>query len=71
MEMNAKQLQMLDTRQVADTVCPVPGCGAIRFAGQERTPTCMHDLDLHVDRRKPRPRLCVNAYDPATTPIPY
>lgn len=64
------QPELFDKQQVTDTVCPVPGCQAIRFAGQQRAPTCRHDRDQALGNYGRRPKQCVNTIDPATSPWP-
>lgn len=62
---------LFDPNTTVDMACPVPGCQAVRFAGQERALTCRHDLDQAAgDVRTPRPRACLNAHDPAHAQFP-
>lgn len=61
------QPALFDAANTVDQPCPVPGCSAIKLAGQ--TPpiiTCQHDRQTEGPRGK-RPRYCLNRTDPATT----
>lgn len=42
-------------------------CGATRQPGQDRVPTCAHDLEPQGKR----PKACLNTIDPATARIPF
>lgn len=59
---------LFDPDKVTDTSCPVPWCGAIRLAGQDKVITCAHELDPEHRRR---PKGCLNTYRPEHTPIPF
>lgn len=60
---------LFDVSRTVPTTCPIGHCQAIRLPGQDRVPTCQHDLSTHEPRGK-RPRHCLNTIDPATTPFP-
>lgn len=65
------QPALFDAANTVDQSCPVPGCGAIRLAGQ--TPpiiTCQYDNQTQDPRGK-RPRYCLNRIDNAHQDIPY
>lgn len=62
---------LFDPNTTVDMACPVPGCQAVRFAGQERALTCRHDLDQAsgaIPAR--RPKACLNTIDPQHAPFP-
>lgn len=66
------QPTLFDPARTSPTPCPVPGCEAIRFPNQHRTPTC------HIDRERAlggdwvrRPAQCLNHPTPESDPIPY
>lgn len=61
------QAELFDVDETVPHACPEGHCQAIRLPGQTSVPTCAHDLDPD---RKRRPRGCLNAYDPATAPLP-
>ncbi|MEK9810288.1 MAG: hypothetical protein VW362_07550 [Candidatus Nanopelagicales bacterium] len=59
---------LFDPASLQPLPCPVPGCQAIRLAGQEgRIVTCQHDLE----RDGRRPQGCLNTYRPEHAEVPY
>ena len=64
----ANQNQLFDVSRTIPTSCPKGHCQAIRLPGQDRVPTCAHDLDPD---RKHRPKHCLNAVDNRYQGIPY
>ncbi len=61
------QPELFSPAATVPQACPVGHCQAIRLPDQDRVLTCAHDLDPEPSRR---PRGCLNAYDPATAPMP-
>lgn len=59
------QPALFNVDQTTDQECPV--CGAVRAAGDDKTPAC--EYDLNRDGR--RPRGCLNAHRPEFEEIPY
>jgi hypothetical protein len=66
------QRPLFDASTTEPAPCPVPGCAAIRLAGQQgQLVTCQYDLDRAAgDIHTHRPRACANTIDPAHTPWP-
>lgn len=58
---------LFDPGRIVAQACPVGGCQAIRLPGQDRVPTCAHDLEPEHRRR---PNGCLNTVDPTTMPFP-
>jgi hypothetical protein len=63
-----EQEELFDVSQTVHTACPAGHCQAIRQPGQQKVITCAHDLEQDP---RGRPRGCLNAYDPATAPLPH
>lgn len=57
---------LFDPDQTQPVICA--HCQAMRLPGQTRALTCAYDLDREQRRR---PHHCLNAHDPATSPIPF
>lgn len=69
--MSDRALALFDASRTTTQRCSVPGCEALRYPDQERTPTCAHDRDRALGEPGRRPAGCLNTYDPATAEIPY
>ena len=66
-----RQPNLFDPDKTVVTPCPVPGCGAIRYPGQDKVTTCEVDRDRAVGTgRRFRPKTCLNAYDPEHAEFP-
>lgn len=63
--------RLFDPATTTPTRCPVGSCGAIRFPGQDRVPTCDVDRQRATGDWVRRPKACLNQHDPATASIPY
>ena len=59
--------QLFDPTRTSPTPCEIPGCHAVRFPPQDRTPSCAYDLHHETPNR---PRGCLNAHQPDTAPWP-
>jgi hypothetical protein len=62
--------RLFDPQTTVPTPCPVRGCSAIRFPGQERVISCDIDRARALGHRAWRPAGCLNGTDPQTTPWP-
>jgi hypothetical protein len=61
--------QLFDTDRTTRAVCEV--CGAVREPGQDKAPLCLNDQDKASGDYRPRPKACLNHFDPHTATIPY
>ena len=66
----ANQRPLFDVDRTTDTRCPLPGCHAIRYAGEQRTVSCEYELVTSYIEGTRRPKGCLNAHDPAHAPFP-
>lgn len=67
--MTQPQPSLFDPASIVPAVCPA--CGATKQPQADRAPACTHDHDQRSEPGIRRPRGCLNAYNPATTEIPY
>jgi hypothetical protein len=63
------ELPLFDAARTVDSVCE--DCGAVREAGQDKSPDCEVDRDrAEGNFRSKRPRACLNQFDPTADPFP-
>jgi len=63
-------VSLFDATKTMATVCEV--CGAVREPGKDKAPLCLNDQDKAAGDYRPRPKKCLNAWNPPPNdPLPF